>query len=70
VERLFQALKPGGILAVLIGDKRKDGRYYPLFRSLLFTPSIGELKALVVRCSTIAGATQGIMEQEIRSSFP
>jgi len=49
VERLFQALKPGGILAVLIGDKRKDGRYYPLFRSLLFTPSIGELKALVVK---------------------
>jgi len=49
VERLFQALKPGGILAVLIGDKRKDGRYYPLFRSLLFNPSIGELKAIIIK---------------------
>jgi len=49
VERLFQAVNPGGILAVLIGDKRKDGKYYPLFRSLLFNPNIGELKALIIK---------------------
>lgn len=34
-ERLFECLKPGGILAVLIGDKRKSGKYYALFRILL-----------------------------------
>ena len=49
VERLFQTIKPGGIMAVLIGDKRKDGGYYPLFRSLLFNPNVGELKALIVK---------------------
>jgi len=38
VEKLFQAVNPGGILAVLIGDKRKGGKYYPLFRSLLSNP--------------------------------
>ncbi len=49
VERLFRTLKPGGIIAVQIGDKRKDGRYYPLLRSLLFNPSIGELKAVIIK---------------------
>ena len=49
VERLFQTIKPGGSMAVLIGDKRKDGGYYPLFRSLLFNPNVGELKALIVK---------------------
>ena len=49
VERLFQAVNPGGILAVLIGDKRKDGKYYPLFRSLLSNPNIGELKAIIMK---------------------
>jgi len=49
VERLFQAVNPGGILAVLIGDKRKNGKYYPLFRSLLFNPNIGELKAIIMK---------------------
>jgi len=48
-ERLFQTVKPGGIMAVLIGDKRKDSRYYPLFRSLLFNPNIGELKAIIIK---------------------
>jgi len=49
MERLLQTVKPGGIMAVLIGDKRKDGRYYPLFRSLLCNPSIGELKAVIIK---------------------
>ena len=49
VERLFQAVKPGGIMAILIGDKRKDGRYYPLFRTLLMNPNIGQLKAIIIK---------------------
>jgi hypothetical protein len=49
VENLFQAVKPGGIMAILIGDKRKDGRYYPLFRSLLMNSTIGQLRAIIIK---------------------
>jgi len=34
-ERLFSAVTRGGILAVLIGDKRKSGQYFPLLRTCL-----------------------------------
>jgi hypothetical protein len=47
--RLFSAVKPGGILAILIGDKRKDGNYYVLFRTLLMNPGIGKLKAVIIK---------------------
>jgi hypothetical protein len=49
VERLYKVIRPGGVLAILIGDKRKDGRYYPLFRSLLTNPMIGELKSIIIK---------------------
>ena len=42
-------MKPGGILVVLIGDKRKDGRYYPLLRTLLMNPMPGRLKAIIIK---------------------
>ena len=48
-ERLSQAVKPGGIMAILIGDKRKAGNYYVLFRSLLMNQSIGHLKAIIIK---------------------
>jgi hypothetical protein len=48
-ERLFQAIKPGGILAILIGDKRKNGTYYPLMRSLLMNPGLAELRAIIIK---------------------
>jgi len=49
VARLAQAVKPGGILAILIGDKRKDGSYYPLFRTLLSNTRIGHLRAIIIK---------------------
>lgn len=49
VERLFSAIRTGGILAVLIGDKRKNGHYYPLFRSLLSNPNIGQLRSIIIK---------------------
>lgn len=49
VERLFNILRPGGILAILIGDKRKNGAYYPLLRTLLMNPNIGMLKAIIIK---------------------
>jgi len=49
VERLFSVLKTGGILAVLIGDKRKNGEYFPLMRTLLADSKVGHLKAIIVK---------------------
>jgi hypothetical protein len=48
-ERLIGALKPGGIMAILIGDKRKNGIYYPLLRTLLINPKVGELRAIITK---------------------
>jgi len=49
VEKLTEVLKPGGIIAILIGDKRKSGNYYVLMRTLLMNQKIGKLKALIVK---------------------
>ena len=49
VERLFHTVKPDGILAILIGDKRKEGNYYALFRTLLLNRNIGQLKAIIIK---------------------
>jgi len=49
VERLVGALTPGGIMAILIGDKRRNGTYYPLMRTLLISQKIGELKAIIIK---------------------
>ena len=49
VSRLFQAVRPGGVLAVLIGDKRRHGNYYPLFRTLFMNQNIGRLRAIIIK---------------------
>ena len=49
IEKLFEAVKPGGIIAVLIGDKRRSGTYYVLMRTLLINKKIGQLKALIIK---------------------
>ena len=49
IERLYQTVRPGGVMAVLIGDKRKFGQYYALFRSLLMNDKIGQLKAIIIK---------------------
>ena len=49
VERLYQAVRPGGILAVLIGDKRRNGNYYALFRTLLVNEKTGQLKSIIIK---------------------
>lgn len=48
-ERLISILKPGGILAILIGDKRKCGQYFALFKTLLANPNLGELRAIIIK---------------------
>ena len=49
VERLMETLMPGGIMAILIGDKRRNGTYYPLIRTLLMSQKIGNLKAIIIK---------------------
>ena len=49
VERLYKAIRPGGVLAVLIGDKRKRGNYHPLLRTLLMNQKIGQLKGIIIK---------------------
>jgi len=49
VHRLYQIIRPGGVLAILIGDKRKQGKYYPLLRTLLMNQGIGQLKAIIIK---------------------
>jgi hypothetical protein len=49
VERLMEALMPGGIMAILIGDKRRNGTYYPLMRTLLMSKKMRELKAIIIK---------------------
>jgi len=48
VARLFEVVRPGGIMAILIGDKRKDGRYYALFRPLLIN-YMEKLRAIIIK---------------------
>lgn len=48
-ERLMDALRPGGVLAVLIGDKRKHGSYYCLMRTLLMNDRLGQLKSVIIK---------------------
>ena len=48
-ERLMETVRPGGVLAVLIGDKRKHDAYYPLLRSLLMKQNLGELKGIIIK---------------------
>lgn len=48
-QRLVRALRPGGVLAVLMGDKRRQGRYYCLMRRLLQSTELGQLKAIIIK---------------------
>jgi hypothetical protein len=48
-QKAYRSVKPGGILAILIGDKRKDGSYYALFRTLLTNNKIGQLKSIIIK---------------------
>jgi len=48
LEKLHNALLPGGVLAILIGDRRKRGIYTPIFHDLL-KMGIGTLKSIIIK---------------------
>ena len=66
VERLYQSVRNGGVLAVLIGDKRKRGSYYPLFKTLLTNRKIGQLRAIIIKVQHNCRSSQ----RQYRSQSP
>lgn len=46
--RCYDALEPGGRLAVLIGDVRRNGQYTALIRDVLNFPH-GELRSIIIK---------------------
>lgn len=46
----MRALAPGGRLAVLVGDVRRRGLYYPIIRDVLnMEPRLGQLRSIIVK---------------------
>ena len=54
VDRLLRAVKPNGIMAILIGDKRRAGNYYALMRTLLMNRNIGQLRPACFQWSEVS----------------
>lgn len=49
LKRCYDALNPGGRLAILIGDLHRDGRYIPVCRDVMnLEGKIGQLRAVIV----------------------
>ncbi|MEQ9616822.1 MAG: hypothetical protein RLN60_02175 [Phycisphaerales bacterium] len=50
LHRCHERVAPGGRLAVLVGDVRKRGRYYPLIREVLnLDGKVGELRSVIIK---------------------
>lgn len=50
LQHCFDALAPGGRLAVLVGDVRRQGRYYPLIRDVLnLEGQLGTLRSVIIK---------------------
>lgn len=48
--RCFDALNPGGRLAVLIADVRRSGKYYPLGRDVMNLDSkLGDVRSVIIK---------------------
>lgn len=48
--RCYMATNPSGRLAILIGDVRRKGRYYPIVRDILnLEGEIGELRSIIIK---------------------
>ena len=48
LKKCYDALEDGGRLAVLIGDVRRKGSYYPLIKELLNLP-FGQLRSIIIK---------------------
>jgi hypothetical protein len=48
LKRCYDALEPGGRLAVLMGDVRRNGQYTPIIKDILNFPH-GELRSIIIK---------------------
>lgn len=48
IKRCYDALQEGGRMAILVGDVRRKGRYYPLVKELLNLP-FGQLRSIIIK---------------------
>lgn len=48
LNRCYEALRPGGRLAVLIGDARRKGQYTPIIKDILNFPH-GEIRSVIIK---------------------
>jgi DNA modification methylase len=48
ISRLYEALEPNGTLAILIGDKKKNGELYPFFNEII-NWKIGKLRQIIIK---------------------
>ncbi len=48
LQRCYEALEPGGRLAVLIGDVRRKGQYTPIVKDILDFP-YGQLRSIIIK---------------------
>ena len=48
LKRCYDALVPGGRLAVLVGDVRGQGQYTPIIRDVLNCP-YGQVRAIIIK---------------------
>jgi hypothetical protein len=50
LRRCYDALLPGGRLAILIGDVRRKGQYFPLASEIMnMTGPLGELRSVIIK---------------------
>lgn len=49
LQRCASSLNPGGRLAVLVGDVRRRGMYYPLGRDVMCMKDLGQLVSVIVK---------------------
>ncbi|MBA5868110.1 MAG: hypothetical protein GDA67_15565 [Nitrospira sp. CR1.3] len=48
--RCYMAVKPGGRLAVLVGDVRRRGQYFPIVRDVLnWEGELGQLRSVIIK---------------------
>lgn len=72
--RCIAALLPGGRLAVLVGDVRRQGKYIPMVRDLLnMEPEFGRLRSIIIKaqhqCRSDATAYGPMPDVPIRHEY-
>ncbi|TWT44468.1 hypothetical protein RAS1_08830 [Phycisphaerae bacterium RAS1] len=74
LNRCFMAVNPGGRLAVLVGDVRRQGQYIPIVRDVLnLEGEIGQVRSIIIKaqhnCQSDRVSYAGLEDPPIRHEF-